>query len=145
MRIAPATTTAVVLPSTATASSEVVPPSRLLGLARERFEVALRIIGGGESPWVPTSLAATVGIREAKAGIGTLQSVLVPSTPWGPRSIAAAAMTRARQALTLLEQYRIAVAPRGEGTYTRADLAVGELALLDGARSNLRGAISRVP
>ena len=145
MLLAPATTTAVVTPSNATASTDIVSPSKLLGLARERFEVALRIIGGGDSPWVPSALAATVGIREATAGIGTLQSMLVPSTPWGPRSIAAAAMTRAKQALTLLEQYRTAMGPRGDGSYTRSDLAIGELALLDGARSNLRGAISRVP
>jgi non-canonical (house-cleaning) NTP pyrophosphatase len=135
----------VISPSNATTSNDVVSPSKLLTLARERFDVALRVIGTSEATWVPTALSASVGIREATSGIGTLQSVLVPSTPWGIREIAAGAMNRAKQALTLLEQYRMAMGPRGDGSFNRTDLAVRELALIDGARSNLRSAVLRVP
>jgi hypothetical protein len=127
------------------ASADVVSPSKLLSIACERFALALRIVGSNETPYVPTALAASVAIREATSGIGALQSVLVPSTPWGPREIAAAAMTQAKRALTQLEQYREVMGPRGERSWTRADLDPGTLVLLDTARASLRQAVQRIP
>lgn len=140
----PAPPIAVVSPAHAHAAYDVVSPSKLFTLAETRFNVALRVVGNGDLDWVPSSLAASVAIREAQGGIGALKSVLVPSTPWGPRQIAATALLHARRAVDQLEEFSAIMASRGEGPFRREDAPLGSLAHLDTARAALRRAITAV-
>jgi hypothetical protein len=141
--LAPINSTAI--PTQSREPFDVVPTSRLLELAKDRFNVAFRIVGTGDTAYVPTTLATTTAIHEATNGVGALQSVLVPATPWGPRQMASSAMTQVKRALIQLEQYRNQIAAFGERSLERADLPVGTLALLDNARSSLRSAIIHLP
>lgn len=144
MQLAP-TTAAVVTPYSSHASTDVVSPTRLMTIAKERFNVALRIIGTGDTSYAPTALAASTAISEATKGVGALQSMLVPSTPWGPRQRGSASMTAAKRALTQLEQYRASVVQFGERPLDRSSLPVGLLAALDIARSSMRLASRHLP
>jgi hypothetical protein len=125
--------------------TDIVPPTRLMEIAHERLNVSLRIVGMGDTSYVPTALAVSTAIHEATSGIGALQSALIPSTPWGLRQRSASAMSQTRRALTQLELYRDAVGPLGERPLERSDLQVGTLALLDTARSALRVAARNLP
>lgn len=133
---------AVMSPMGVHASTDVVSPNKLFALASSRFGAAIGMLDMGGPLAAPNAYLASVALREAKNGVGALKSILVPSTPWGPRQTASTAMVRVKRAMEMLELYQVEVAPRGDGPVRRSELAKVPLLHLDNARSSLLAAIN---
>lgn len=132
------------MPTKVSGAADVVSPSRLFGIASDRFRTAsatLRIGGPGAAP---TATVASFAIGEVEAGIRTLQSTLVPSTPFGQRSAAIGSIEQAQRAASLLGTYRDAVAHLGSDGLRRGEVPVGTLLMLDEATHRLVSALARL-
>lgn len=132
------------MPASASSAADVVAPTRLFAIAVDRLgtaEATLRIGGPGA---VPTASVTTLALRELEAGVRTLHSTLVPSTPFHQRQAALGSIDQAQRAISLLETYRTDVEPLGTETLRRGDLQAGTLVMLDDARERIRSAIARI-
>ncbi len=88
-----------------TQASELVPASKLFEFAAARFESALATsrIGGPDS--VPSAVVAVIAIQQAEAGVRSLNSINVPTTPFDVRVRANRALDHARRGIVLMRDY----------------------------------------
>lgn len=121
---------------------DLVSPSRLFEMAASRFEAALATSTIGGPGTSPSAIVAVMASQQVRAGINTLQSIIVPSTPFEVRTRATRAIDHARRAVELLGQYHASVVGRGDGAHRNETLPPQTVRALEAGRLNLRSAIS---
>ena len=139
MQIAPLIDT----PSGIRTAYHVVAPGRLFAVARLRLAGAANTIRPDRTAHAPTSLAATIAISQAQAGISALRSILVPTTSFDLRRRAAATIGDAEQGVRVLSSYRDEMLQFGDDSVPLTALTPRTRVLLDEAITRLEDAAAR--
>jgi hypothetical protein len=125
-------------PYSARDANDVVSPTKLLELARNRFEVAYATLRIGGDASVPTSDVTVLALNQVAAGVASLRSVLVPSAPFELRERAATSISNAAVATDLLRRYHAAAVEFDGHPPTRDQLDPVIRMTIDAARARLQ-------
>jgi hypothetical protein len=119
-------------------TNDVVSPTRLLELARDRFELSLASLGMRGRGNAPSGHVTVLALNQVEAGVRSLRSVLVPTSTFELRARAASAIDQAKVATDLLRDYLFETVEFGERPPKLAELSTVARLALDAAKARLQ-------
>jgi hypothetical protein len=124
-------------------STDLMPPLRLIELARNEFESALDLVSRDLPQNGPSRDSAVSALHEVVNGSQMLESALVPATPFPMKRAAVIAIEHAVDAVAYLQHYIDVVSER-EAPVAVSSLPPSAQVALQQAQRGIRIAIARL-